>query len=167
MDLRLRPLRVSDEAEFCASHEAMAEEGFQFGLWYEPGDDWREYIAEMKRQRRAKSTVARVPSTFLVATVDGQIVGRSSIRHELNDFLRQLGGHVGYCVLRPYRRRGYATEILRQSLVIARSEGVERVLVTCDDDNAASAAVIERCGGVLEDVVEVEGHPPTRRYWID
>ena len=160
-------MRVSDEAEFCAAHAAMAEEGFDFGLWYELGDDWRAYVDEMRRQRRGKSTVARVPSTFLVATADGEIVGRSSIRHELNDFLRQLGGHIGYCVLKPHRRRGYATEILRQSLVIARSEGVERVLVTCDDDNLASAAVIERCGGVLEDVVEPEGHPPTRRYWID
>ena len=41
--------------------------------------------------------------------------------------------------------------------MIARSYGVERVLVTCDDDNAASAAMIERCGGVLESIVEVAG----------
>ena len=166
MDLRLRPLRLSDEAEFCAAHEVMASEGFGFGLWYEPGDDWRAYVAEMQRQKRGKSTVARVPSTFLVATVGDVIVGRSSIRHELNDFLRQIGGHIGYCVLPPYRRKGYAAEILRQSLVIARSEGVEDALVTCDDDNAASAAVIERCGGVLDSVVHPPEHPPTRRYWI-
>ena len=166
MDLRLRPLRVSDEAEFCAAHEAMAEEGFGFGLWYELGDDWHAYVDEMRRQRRGKSTIARVPSTFLVATVGDAMVGRTSIRHQLNDFLEQVGGHIGYCVLKPYRRRGYATEILRQSLVIARSEGVERALVTCDDDNEASAAVIERCGGVLERVVQPEGFPPTRHYWI-
>ena len=166
MELRLRPLRVSDEAEFCAAHEAMAEDNYEFGLWFEPGDDWRAYVDEMRRQRRGKSTVARVPSTFLVATVDSTIVGRTSIRHELNDFLKQVGGHIGYCVLKPYRRRGYATEILRQSLIIARAEGVEKALVTCDDDNLASAAVIERCGGVLERVAEPEGHPPTRHYWI-
>jgi predicted acetyltransferase len=50
---------------------------------------------------------------------------------------------------------------------LARAEGVERVLVVCDDDNEGSAAVIERCGGVLESVVtRDDGDPPFRRYWI-
>jgi predicted acetyltransferase len=64
----------------------------------------------------------RVPATFLVADVDGAIVGRVSIRHELNDHLTHFGGHIGYGVRPAHRRRGYATEILRQSLVIARAE---------------------------------------------
>ncbi|MGI8445981.1 MAG: hypothetical protein ACR2MP_02105 [Streptosporangiaceae bacterium] len=33
------------------------------------------------------------------------------------------GGYIGYCVLSGHRRRGYATGILRQSLVIARAHG--------------------------------------------
>jgi predicted acetyltransferase len=63
---------------------------------------------------------------------------------------------------------GYASEILRQSLVIARSVGIDRVLVTCDDDNPGSIAVIEACGGQLDSLVE-DGPdaPPIRRYWID
>ena len=108
-----------------------------------------------------------VPSTFLVADVGGQIVGRSSIRHELNEFLAREGGHIGYGVLADHRRRGYATEILRMSLVIARSLGVDRVLVTCDDDNVGSVTVIERCGGVFDSLVECDDGPPKRRYWID
>ncbi len=48
------------------------------------------------------------------------------------------------------------------SLGQARVLGLERVLVTCEDDNVASARTIERCGGVLEDVRQ-----GMRRYWID
>ncbi|WP_237565966.1 GNAT family N-acetyltransferase [Ornithinimicrobium cerasi] len=72
----------------------------------------------------------------------------------------------GYAVGPRFRRRGYATEMLRQSVARLSELGVRRVLVTCDDDNPASAAVIERCGGVLEDVRRRPGQAPKRRYWI-
>ncbi len=62
------------------------------------------------------------------------------------------------------RRRGYATEILRQSLIVARAFGVDAALLTCDDGNVASATVIERCGGVRDP--DRPGEPPFRRYWI-
>jgi predicted acetyltransferase len=166
--LRLRPPGPDDEAAFAAAHTAMAAEGFSFGLFYEPGTAWPDYLTTLDAGRRGVDLPpGRVWSTFLVADVDGVLVGRSSIRFRLNDFLAREGGHIGYGVLAEHRRRGYATEMLRQSLVIARAGGVERALVTCDDDNVASAVIIERCGGVLESVVEPrDGGTPLRRYWI-
>ena len=106
-------------------------------------------------------------SVFLVADVGGEIVGRSSVRFRLNDWLAAYGGHIGYAVLPPHRGRGVATEILRQSLVVARAGGVDRCLLTCADANLASARVIESCGGVLESVGPDEDGSPMRRYWID
>jgi predicted acetyltransferase len=109
-----------------------------------------------------------VPSTFLVADVDGQFVGRVTIRHRLNEFLRVEGGHIGYNVLPGFRRRGHATEILRQALIVARSMGIDRVLVTTDDDNVGSIAVIESNGGKLDSVRPATGTMPAHRlYWID
>ena len=171
MDLRLRPLRFDDEEAFVAGQTAMEADRFVFGLGYEPGMPWEKYLAHRAAQRAGRGLPnGLVASTFLVADVNGQIVGRTSIRHELNEFLAREGGHIGYGVLPEHRRRGYATEILRQSLVIVRSLGVERVLVTCDDDNIGSATVIERCGGVFESLTENTENPngaPKRRYWID
>ena len=168
--LRLRPPRLEDEAAFAAAHRALAEEDFQFGLGYAAGMDWATYLRRLDDQRRGIDLpTGLVPATFLVADVQGQLVGRTSIRHELTEYLAREGGHIGYAVVAEHRRRGYATEILRQSLVIARAAGVERVLVTCDDDNVGSAAVIERCGGVFDSIVARSDDDATlcRRYWID
>jgi predicted acetyltransferase len=108
-----------------------------------------------------------VPAALLVADVDGEIVGRVSVRFQLNRFLSDFGGHIGYAVLPEFRRRGYATEILRQALIIARSEGLTSILITCDEDNVASRRVIELNGGVFESLgPSYDGTHQLRRYWI-
>ena len=146
----------------------MAAEGFTFGLGYEPGKPWATYLKELEDHRHGRNLPARhVPGTFLVAVVAQEIVGRISVRFKLNAFLTEQGGHIGYCVLPQHRRRGYATEILRQGLIIVRAAGVGRVLVTCDEDNVGSRAVIGACGGVLDSVVTLDGKPPVLRFWID
>ncbi len=146
-----------------------AADDFTFGLGLEPGLTWAGYLRQLADHKSGRNLPDHlVPSTFLVAGVDGQIVGRVSIRHELNDFLRIRGGHIGYGVLPQFRRRGYATEILRQALVVARSLGIDRVLITCDDGNLASSRVIESCGGKLDSVLPAEPEfPALRRYWVD
>lgn len=168
-ELRLRPLREDDEEAFRAAHREMTAEGFNFGQRLDDADSWSAYVKSMELLRAGIEVPADfVPATFLVAEVAGEIVGRTSIRHELNDWLARAGGHIGYAVVRRHRRRGYATEILRQSLVIARSVGVDRVLVVCDEHNVGSAAVIEACGGRFESAVPPEeGEPAKHRYWID
>src|SRR5699024_3362662 len=90
-----------------------------------------------------------------------QILGFLAIRHRLNRYLLELGGHIGYSVRPSARGRGIATAALEQALVEARELGIERVLVTCDEDNAASRRVIEKAGGHVEDVRENR-----RRYWF-
>jgi predicted acetyltransferase len=97
--------------------------------------------------------------------VDGepeQVIGFIAIRHALNAFLLEEGGHIGYSV-RPARRgQGHATRALAMALDRAVELGIDRALVTCDDDNEPSRRTIERNGGVLEDV-----RRGNRRYWID
>ncbi|HJT04064.1 MAG TPA: GNAT family N-acetyltransferase [Pseudonocardiaceae bacterium] len=70
-------------------------------------------------------------------------MGRTSIRPSLNDWLLAYGGYIGYVVLPEFRRRGLATEILRQSAIVARALGVGRILLTCDEHNIGSIRVIE------------------------
>ena len=121
---------------------------------------WVEMLLDHERGQNLSEGF--VPSTTRWVAEDGRLVGFVSIRHELNDTLREVGGHIGYAIRPSERRKGYATTATALALEECRRRGIHRVLVTCDDTNVASAAVIERNGGVLEDIRGVK-----RRYWID
>ncbi|MGH3349168.1 MAG: GNAT family N-acetyltransferase [Nocardioides sp.] len=110
----------------------------------------------------------RVHASAFWITSDDEVVGFIQLRHELNDFLENVGGHIGYSVRPSARRQGHARRALGLLLGEARVLGLERVLITCDDDNAASARTIESQGGELQDVFDgsAYGCGLKRRYWI-
>lgn len=103
-----------------------------------------------------------VPCTYLWIVEGGTFLGSLAIRHELNDFLLNEGGHIGYSVRPSARRHGHAAKALADALPIAGELGIRRVLLTCDEDNFGSRATIEKNGGVYED-----SRNGKRRYWID
>jgi predicted acetyltransferase len=168
--LTLRRPREDEEEEFLRAHRATSPEVPSFLHYHEDGMPFRRYLDLLAEQENGVNLPPNhVASTFLFAFVGNRIVGRASIRHALNEFLHRVGGHIGYVVVPEFRRRGYATEILRQSLQIARDTcGLNRILVTCYDDNIGSIRTIEKNGGVLENVLEAPDlDKPLRRYWIE
>ncbi|MCX6485634.1 MAG: GNAT family N-acetyltransferase [Rhodoluna sp.] len=165
----LRLPTLADEKVLRLADSELELDGSNFLLdgFQESEADFQEYLGRVHSSLVGENLLpGRVPSTFLVAVVDGEIVGRTSIRHELNEWLTNFGGHIGYAVRPGFRRRGYATEILSQSLVIASSLGIANILMTCNDDNVASIRIIEKHGGALENKVDQDG-VLLRRYWID
>lgn len=164
MVLTLRFPGPADEAVCRRLHEQLAAEDFAF---LQAEGTWEQICTAVRREYEGVDIApGRVRSSWLLADVDGEVVGRVSIRYVLNDFLLNEGGHVGYAVAPAHRRRGYATDILRLAVADLAATGVERVLVTCDDTNIASAGVIEKLGGVLEDVRPGRDDTLKRRYWI-
>jgi predicted acetyltransferase len=170
VELVLRLPRVDEEDEFYRAYRLASADVPNFLLSYDEGMSFRRYVDRLAAQAQGRELPPGfVPSTFLFAFAADRIVGRVSIRHRLNDFLERVGGHIGYAVVPEFRRRGYATAILRMSVVIARRDlGIDRILVTCDDDNVGSVRTIEKNGGVLENVVSGQDlETPKRRYWIE
>jgi predicted acetyltransferase len=111
--------------------------------------------------------VPKVPFSIHWLVEGEEFIGEASIRHELNTWLLREGGHVGYGIRPARQRKGYGKLILALALEKCRRLGLGRVLVTCQDDNRASARVIEANGGVLKNVAaDPAGRGRLRRYWI-
>ena len=99
-----------------------------------------------------------------------KFIGEISIRHELNSSLMNYGGNIGYEIRQSESCKGYGTKMLSMALIYCKEKlNLNRVLITCDDDNMGSIKVIENNGGVLENKVKnslSRGNVITRRYWI-
>ena len=97
-----------------------------------------------------------VTDTFFAVDENENIIGIIDLRHTLNDFLKDFG-NSGYSVRPSERRKGYATEMLRQILLIAKQAGLEQVHLSVERDNEPSVKTIVKNGGKYERSFEFEG----------
>jgi predicted acetyltransferase len=141
------------------------------GLHPEDDVDTVDGFAAWVRRLGAESDPAvpvaagRVHCTYRWITDGDVVLGSIALRHELNDFLLEAGGHIGYSVRPAARRRGLAAYALGEVLKGAKALGLPRVLITCEVTNEASRRTIVGAGGVQEDVREtVLG--TVRRFWV-
>lgn len=129
-------------------------------------EDYETYLEAL--QIRESGDGKWVPSTnyFLVGYND-RILAMVDIRHDLTDYLHNVGGHIGYGVRPAERRKGYATWILAEALKKCGELGIDRVLVTCNEDNIGSAKTIEKNGGIEDKSFIEEDGTVVRRFWIE
>lgn len=101
-----------------------------------------------------------------ILVVDECVVGFICTRLETNKFILKATGHIGYSIKPSERGKGYATLALRLCLREYLKLNYDKVLVSCYDDNLASAKVIENNCGILENKIDYNGKV-IRRYWIN
>jgi len=110
-----------------------------------------------------------VPSTqyICVRESDDKLVGMIQIRHRFNEFLKKYGGHIGYSVHPDERCKGYAKWMLGTLLPHCRKLGLEKVLISCANNNPGSRGTILANGGKYESTVYLaEDDEYLERYWI-
>lgn len=122
--------------------------------WLE--EAYRDFGAFVARRRGVRQRWG-VPCTTFWYVAGERYLGTLILRHRLTPELAEFGGHIGYHVVAPWRRRGHATRMLAAGLVECRRLGLERVLLTCAADNEPSRRVIIANGGVRDG---------RDRYWI-
>jgi predicted acetyltransferase len=173
MGVRLvRPSMVYKKSYLEAMREAQAEgdekrfRRFNVNI-DELEKDFEGYLKKLADETRGMGMrEGYVPATTFWLVEGGEYIGAVTVRHKLSENLLQMGGHIGYGIRPSKKRMGYGTKILQLGLLEAKKLGINKVLVTCDDDNIGSAKIIEKNGGVLENKVEAEGKLK-RRYWIE
>jgi len=87
--------------------------------------------------------------------------------HYLNDFLRTMGGHIGYYVKPSARGNGYAAQALKLALPELAKLGQDKALITVSPDNLASIKTVLSCGGVCTDNFTDDNGNIFNHYWID
>ncbi|MBC8481812.1 MAG: GNAT family N-acetyltransferase [Planctomycetes bacterium] len=159
------------ESEFFAMVKEFKDEGRDIidGIGSIDLENFKESIKQAEKHAKGlELPEGWVPASTYWLICQNRIVGTCNLRHELNDFLREFGGHVGYAARPSERKKGFGTLMLRLLLEKAQGLGIERLLATCDDNNIASARVIEKNGGKFADKVQTEySEKLTRRYWIE
>ncbi|MGA7687708.1 MAG: GNAT family N-acetyltransferase [Jiangellales bacterium] len=132
------------------------------------GPDRRSFDALLEVMRSQSDPATALPDRLVACDYfwvmqRATMIGFLALRHSIDtEFLRTRGGHIGYSIRPAYRRQGHGSRALGLALPRARELGLDRVLLTCDDDNVGSARTIESQGGVFESVIDTK-----KRYWID
>lgn len=131
-------------------------------FWSEDAFDYQDWLTNhLDQELGLNLPEGWVPAIQLVGFQDNQAIGFLNLRLRLNDHLLHTGGHIGYSVRPSQRGKGYAKAMLNQGIELAKTKNITEILVTCNQNNAPSRAVILANGGQLEDIRDT-----TERYWI-
>lgn len=110
-----------------------------------------------------------MPWTALWWVEGDRFLGTVHVRHELNESLSKVGGHVGYAMRPSARGQGHATAALAAGLNWIRANlPLKRVLLTVNPNNPHSIRVIQKNGGVHTQTIPHIWRPgeEAMHFWI-
>ena len=128
--------------------------------------DFDNYLNNLEL-REAKDGLVPDSVFFLLDEDRNKLIGAVNIRHYLNDYLLKFGGHIGDGIRPSERKKGYATKMIELALIECKKLGMDKVLITCNKSNIASAKTIIKNGGILENEIKDFDGEIIQRYWIN
>ena len=132
-------------------------------------DNIDSFLTKLKQNKhQAFLRPGLVPQTTFGVFDGSRLVGGFNLRHRLCETLLQHGGNIGYLIRPSQRQKGYGTALLSLALKEAKAIGLEKVLVSCREENIFSSKVIEHNQGRRDkDYFDESSNTTYRRYWIN
>ena len=154
-------------AEWCADGGSISP--WFLGDPFASIEEFAEFVRKLDNWEKGIADKSYAPSSScFVMNEEGRMIGATSLRHYLTMEGYHSWGHIGYGVRPSERRKGYATRMLQMMLEQAKARNIYKVLLAAYEKNIGSWKTIEKCGGILENIVFEEGDDrEIRRYWID
>lgn len=133
---------------------------------YRNFEDWYINVCNAIRGRNLREGWVPATTYLAVTEEDNRLVGMIDIRHRLNTFLANYGGHIGFSVRSSERNKGFGKAMLAEALRICKNMRLDNILITCKKGNIASEKVIKANGGLFDTEVPYEG-TSVKHYWIN
>lgn len=143
--------------EMCTEYN-LNNEDYNGAFFINDITDYEEKIKELDNASKGiLDNPSFVPYTCYVFIIEDKIVGVGSIRHYLNDYLKNYGGHIGYSIRPSERKKGFGKMALNLLLKEIAKKDIKEVIVTCNSNNIGSQKVIEGNNGILVSELEQNG----------
>ena len=132
-------------------------------------EKWLDKMELLSNPETCPNNICVGREYFLIRESDNKLVGMINLRWNLNEWMLQNGGHIGYGIRPTERRKGYNKISLYLCLLRAKEIGLDKVLLTASDNNLGSVKTIQALGGVLENkITDYEDENILMgRYWIN
>lgn len=144
MSLFLKALNLEDAIiEYKFYQNIKGENGFDNRYHGESFEEFKEQIikTDIDNSKGINLKPNHVPCTTFLLWDDNTIVGLYSIRHHLNDALREGAGHIGYYIDPQYRKKGYGTKGLNlaiKELIKMKDFKENEIYLSCLKTNTGS-----------------------------
>ena len=106
-------------------------------------------------------------SSYWLVDNSEEVIGVIRIRHRVDSDFLEMIGHIGYEIKSTRRKEGNGSKLLELGLIEARKIGLEKVLITCDEDNIGSKRIIEKFNGkYIKSIVDDESGKNKLQYEV-
>ena len=115
----------------------------------------------IEKKAPAEPSIDHVPAYHFKVTMHGSSEKIGEIRLRVGNVPSLLtSGHLGFSIAPNHRGHGYAARACLLVSRVARAHNLNRLIITCDPENAASRRTCEKVGARLLGVFEVPPDQP-------
>ena len=113
-------------------------------------EDWYDAVQDNANKQTVRKGIVPTTVYLSLSSKDSRLIGMIDIRHYLNDYLLNVGGHIGYIVRASERYKGYATEMVEALIEFSENNGAKIITAQVAQENLGSNRLLNKLGFYVE-----------------